>query len=497
MDALTLNLLMVIGVIIFFLVQGISYFGRVNNAESFFLYGRSLESPEYSKSFAAASTSLASVLFFFVTLGVQNGIYIFIAPITYIIGCFLYCKLLLPRLDKQGFFLNNNTSSVATLGTTLGNYIETRYQSKSVKYSVIYITFLGLLSILLIELFVGVTIFSCYLKEVYVDFALLIITIVVFVYTSMGGLVAVVKTDKVQFKLMLVASLMFMGWLIFKAIAKNDLPGMDDLIVRPIFSKEGFLLPYPIFFNILIVNLFLIPALLRTWQLAASSPTAKSVKNGIMRGIYLTTLLTTLFIFIGIFFFKNVFPSSEMSLNGMLTSLHQSKEFFPSFIVFPLFFSACVAALVSTADSSLIPILQSLYQDFNTANNNEWKHRNIVLLTLILLVIALVLYFVVFRILKFNLMSWLFTIFSLLIIATPSIVWAVIAPDNIVSKKSSKVGAIISLHGSAIIAITLSIIGNKTGRLEIVQLNSPIAAMFGVFCFFIVFLYEKSRRSSK
>lgn len=447
-------------------------------------------------SFAAASTSLATVLFFFVTLGILHGIYILFAPLTYILGCYLYSKLLLPSLEKQGFFKKQNLDrGEITLGTTLGNYVESRYKSKAIKFSVIFVTFLGMLSILLIELFVGVTIFSIYLKEQYVDWALLVISLAIFTYTGFGGLLAVVKTDRLQFKLMVLSTVIFLVWLVWASINAQKFPTFENFIVKPIIFRGGILLPYPLLFNILVVNLFLVPALLRTWQMAASSPTFEEVKKGIMNGVWLTVVLTTMFVLIGIFFFHSVFPNAELSLNGILKALYTSHDPLAAYFIFPLFFAACLAALVSTADSALIPILQSLFQDFRRTNiARPWKHAHILFATALLLAITIGFYFIIFRVLGFNLISWLFTIFSFLIICTPSIVFAVLSPDELVSKRISKVIALISIWGGLVIAIAFSVVGNKLKVIELVQLNSPMAALFGSLCFLILWLYYKAKQ---
>ena len=72
-----------LGVLVYFLVYGIIYKSNVN---TYFNCGKQLDRKEFGNSFAAASTSLATVLFFFVTLGLENGLYILISPLSYLIG---------------------------------------------------------------------------------------------------------------------------------------------------------------------------------------------------------------------------------------------------------------------------------------------------------------------------------------------------------------------------------------------------------------------------
>jgi Na+/proline symporter len=495
MDPLMINALVAIATCLFFLIQGAACYREVKDEDSFFLYARKLPSGEYAQSFAAASTSLATVLFFFATMGVQHGVYILFAPLTYALGCYVYNKLLLPCLDKQGFFTGTTEGTSehgATLGTTLGSYIKARYGSDAVKVSVLIVTIIGLASILLIELYVGVTIFSIYLKPQFVDLALVGVAFVVFAYTGLGGIIAMTRTDVVQLRLMFLSTIALLAWLFWESVHGQALPEFKSFVVRPLVFKGGVLLPYPLLFNILIVNLLLVPALLRTWQMAAASKEAQDVRKGIMNGVWLTVLLTTMFVFIGILFFRHIFPEAELSLIGMLNALHTSKNSLVSYILFPLFFAGCLVALLSTADSALAPIMQSLYRDF--LGPRRWKHGHVLLLTAVLFIITILLYFIIFRVLGFDLIRWLFTIFSLLIVCSPSIIFAVVAPEDVVRDRLSQVTALVSIWGGFAIALALSLAGNIFKRVELVQLNSPLAALFACLCFAILWVVIKVRR---
>lgn len=500
MNPLSINILIAMAVIIFFLVQGALHYRDIDGEDAFFLYKRKLLKKEYSQSFAAASISLATVLLFFVTLGIQYGIYILIAPLTYALGCYLYSKYLISPLDNQGFFSKDKSSQYSnkiTLGSTLGNYVYQRYKSKSVKFSVMFVTFLGILSILLIELFVGVSIFSIYVQESYVDYALILIIVVVFLYTALGGLPAVVKTDKLQLRLIILSAISLLIWLVWSNAHNNTLPDLKQYFITPPILSKGFLLPYSLLFNIFIVNIFLIPSLLRTWQMAAASRSADDVRKGIMASVWFTSVLTSIFVLVGILFFKGSYPEAQVSLLGMLEALSESNTLFVSYFLFPIFFASCLAALISTADSALIPLLQSLMQDIKPEDNQgNWRHSKVSLYAGVILLVAVLLYFIVFRVLNFDLISWLFTIFSFLIVSTPAIVFAIIAPDDLLTARKSKNAALVSIWGGLIVAIILSLWGNKMGKVETVQLNSPIAALFGTTVFFILWVNHKLQKSN-
>jgi len=100
MDALTLNILIASIVLLFFMIRGASYFREIKDGNTYFLYDRKLYGKEYSLSFAAASTSLASVFFFFVAFGVSHGLFVLLSPITYAMGAWFYWKFMLPPLES-------------------------------------------------------------------------------------------------------------------------------------------------------------------------------------------------------------------------------------------------------------------------------------------------------------------------------------------------------------------------------------------------------------
>ena len=165
--AYTICFLTAFAVLLFFLVYGLMH---VSSTDSYFNCNRQLGWFEFGNSFAAASTSLATVLFFFVTLGLTNGLYILFSPLSFLLGTWLFGRFMLPRLKEQHYSVSNDGSR--TLGSTLGEYIKTRYRSQLVKNTVMIITLLGILAIMLIELFVGVQIFDIFLKPEYGEYYL-------------------------------------------------------------------------------------------------------------------------------------------------------------------------------------------------------------------------------------------------------------------------------------------------------------------------------------
>jgi Na+/proline symporter len=502
MTPLELNLFIAVAVIIFFLIQGLTAFKRKQTEDSYFLVNRNLTTSEFSYSFAAASTSLATVLFFFTVLGLDFGLYIFYAPLTYVIGVWVFNKVLLPKLSQQGYFDNTKQITATTfgaIGTTLGNYILHRLNSKLLKYTVIILTLIGMMSILLIELYVGVNIFAVYFKPEFSHIALIVLTIVVFLYTGFGGFEAVVKTDKYQFKLILFATLSFLAWLVYKLFDDGIGLKSADFFGISLPISKGIALPYPLIFNMLAVNVLLIPSMLRTWQMASATGNAETVKKGNIQGVKMTFLLTAAFVLIGILFFKYIFPintgETPASLIMIFNKLNASSDFIGSYIILPIFFSACLAALLSTADSALMPIMQSLVQDFGTVKpNRAFPLRKLVIVSLLLFSVTLGLYFIVFKVLNFDLINWLYTIFSFLIICSPLVFFAVLAPERLLQKKFTNHMLFIVLIIGFAIAIGLSIYGNSVKNQAITMLNSPISCGFISVIYLTYYFIHKNRK---
>lgn len=464
-----------LGVLLYFLVYGILY---KSDVESYFNCNRQLNKMEFGSSFAAASTSLATVLFFFVTLGLENGLYILISPLSYLAGILLFNKYILPKLQRFRYAEGNEIGQIS-VGSTLGLFMEQRFGSKWVKIMISMITMLGIISILLIELYVGVDIFNIFIKPEYREVALVLIAVVVFAYTGLGGLNTVVKTDRIQFSFMLIVALGIVVWL----CTLNPTVSFSDFFPAPIPLSKGLLLKWPLFFNMVIVNILLIPSLLRNWQLIAATRDYSEVGKGLMGGFVLTAVISALFVVLGILFF-NVFPQTELSLNGILSSMATSNDKVVSMVLLPLLFMACLMALLSTVDSSLLPVVQSISCDFG---KTQIGRRKYLMITGLLLVLTIGIYWIVFKLLKFELIEWLYTIFSLVTISSPAIILGCIGNETVLQKRGVRIGTIIATVVGLILALLISYIGNVMGNIWFIQLNTPIAALIDSLILFIVY----------
>lgn len=495
---LVLNLALSAIVAIYFLWIGINNKPKDNTAREFFLMSGSLESNRLSTSFAAASTSVGTVIFFFVTLGLNFGALILWAPLTLLIGTLLFTKFLLPRIPD--YFFNSFSAAPAN---TLSKFLFERFQNRTVPILVLMCAIAGLMSILVIEIFIGVQIFSIYLGPAYQDFALILIVFVVGYYASTGGMRAVVATDRIQFIIVAIPVLILFLWLMTEGggfSAANDralwFPSSTG-IVQP--------LPWPLILNIATVNLLLAPALLRTWQMAASS-NRQDVGRGMIAGAGLTVLVTALLIALGVVFYRVSFPNTQdIGLVGILDTLATTQNTFLNYVVFPSLFVACLAAIFSTVDSALLPIIHSVWSELHERRQEKKGEPNAEtgavelhggsIYVLIVLSLALLLYFGVFRVLGFDVVSWMFTIFSFSIVTAPTIIAALVLDTETLRSRLGRLSAIISVVAALFVAIAITLIGNRTGNLAVIQWNSPLAALVGAAPLITLWYVKRHKRS--
>ena len=487
--AYTICFFTAIAVLIFFLMYGLLH---VSNVDSYFNCNRQLGWFEFGNSFAAASTSLATVLFFFVTLGLTNGLYILISPISFFIGTELFNFFMLPRLKKQQFGMQNDNGG--TLGGTLGEYIKMRYNSNLVKNVIMIITLLGIVSIMLIELFVGVQIFDIFIKSEYEEYALYFIVFVSFVYTGLGGLNAVVKTDKLQFYFMMFVAIVLIAFLFFS----YGNPLTMKQLKPQFFGSNGLLCEnWALYLNILTVNALLVPSLLRNWQLIAATKSDREIKKGFRNGVLLTAIISFLFVIFGLLFF-NIFDNAPLSMNGILTTMAESNSYIMSYVLFPLLFAACLMALLSTVDSSLLPVVQCLANDFFPKPKRGKEKKMYAIYMISTLIVTILLYKVVFKWLDFDILSWLFTIFSVVTISSPAIIFACFGKESVLRTKSMCFFTVILTILGLLIALSLSIYGNIINEnLSYIQLNAPIAIFLSSFLLSIVYIVIQSIQSKK
>ncbi|MEW8063339.1 MAG: hypothetical protein AB2776_19000 [Candidatus Thiodiazotropha endolucinida] len=285
---------------------------------------------------------------FFIQFGGVFGLSLILAPISYLIGVWFLLRAL-NALSEDGYISN---------GTTLHSYVRESYDSLVLSRITASISVLGYIGILIIEIHVGVNVFGLYTSE---SSLLQIIAIslaaLMGLYTWIGGYKAVVGTDKYQ--------LLLIGGATFAAIV-----GLLYLLTNSTSPFPGNLLvpkPWELPLSMIIVFLFgNIPLqILRmsNWQRIAAVGEVLAVKRGLSQAIIFTFVFWALFNLIGVLFSATSSSQEAFPAVGLLNTLGAIPDPYGAIVV-SLVFVGMVAALLSTGDSILIPIVTSLVYDF-------------------------------------------------------------------------------------------------------------------------------------
>ena len=475
-------------IVILLTVFAVAYFFKISlsNSEnkhsynSYFLAQQKVTSADNRESYVARFTSLATVLSFFLIYAQSDGLALLFAPLTVLFGVLLFLKFY-NKSDLPEFH-------------SLDSFLSSVYNSRVLGIITMIISAFSLIVILLIEIYVGVGIFDLFVSNTnpYFPITVFFVSGIVFIYVAIGGFGAVIKTDRIQ-SAMIYSGILFLLLVLFTTSHYKEI----NIFPRPLFMNTNnfftsiIILPVPLFFNVLIVNLFLLPSLLSTWQIAAASENVKSFSKGIKQGGFSVFILWSIFILCGILLAN---PNSNYkNISEIFIFLRDSRNVWISFIAFPVLFIGAIAALLSTADSAIIPLVRCAHDKIIGKNN--FSINLIRLLLLVGWILIGILYILIFSVLKYNFIKILFTVFGLSVCITPVIFFGLWRPSN-AKLLRAKILAIISVSLGFFVALLFSFLGSRASDpvngIGLIQLGAPIG--FIVSSIFILFSYKNARK---
>jgi Na+/proline symporter len=435
MSPFEITVLITIIILVVYAVHGFLHYDRYSTSESFFLNNRNLSLSNIRNTFIGASISISTVLMFFLTIGINFGWYILISPVTLAIGVLVFSRYIYPALIKDKELhnaLKGNSKINITSLTDLINYL---YGSKLISIIVTTISAIGVLSILIAEMMVGVTIYEQYfLKPEYI---LLLIAITLFLYAGLGGMRSVVATDKWQIGFIIISLIGIISALILDLYVSPNTVAPILLDWSPKMN-----MPIALIANILIVNLCFLPSSIRVWQVVVASSKTKKFNKALWHStiIILFITLSALFISKGV---SIISGESNIALHSIFNYLVTNTKTWVKYIVYPLFIAGLLSALISTADSAILPLAQSLTgmrkQKFNILFN--------ALIIFILLIIVIISYFIITRYFNMGVISWILTVFSISTGITPIIIIPLLFKQHNLQKTKKiiiAIGAILS-----------------------------------------------------
>lgn len=414
MSPFDITLIVSIAVLSFYALNGLRHFDRSQSFVRFFLDERQLTRSHVRNTFTGAAVSISTVLSFFLTLGVLFGWQIFWSPVTLAIGVLVFAHVVFPRLitdpDLHAAIRGDGPRPI----DSLGGLVYYLYDSKRLEQIVSFISGVGLLAILIAEMMVGVTIYNQYfLRPEYIVF---IIAATLFIYAGLGGLRSVVETDKwqVRFISLSLAAILFFLWMQEHSLDTPISPGFHDMFSASTWGPEV-RMPLALFVNMLVVNVCFLPSSLRVWQVVIGSARSEGFRPALWQATVLISLVSVASVIISRVMLGRL--GHQPTLSEILGFLATSNSW-AAYVVYPLFIIALLSALVSTADSAILPLSQALA----TRRVATWTPVSNLRNILVLLGLAVGGYFVVTKLFSLGLVEWILTVFSVTTCIAPTIV---------------------------------------------------------------------------
>jgi len=387
---------------------------------------------EFAASTAAATISLATVVIAFYELVPSLGLWLLWTAVTTAMGLFVFSVLVGRIWDKM---------SAYDYRPTLHAYLGTEFKSQKLALVASLFTAIGYLSAFAVELTVGSRFLAGMVHGVPPLLTVIVIAVVSFVYTGLGGFRVVVVTDRIQ---------MWFIWLLLAAMAVYYAVGA---------SRQGWLesiqrIPAPLrtltwnrnltafILGIAIMNLLTFVSNMALWQRVAGSQRPEVATRGMWSSVFVAGASWSLLVLsaVGAFMFvkpvenENVLVTLLKSMQG--STLGRGAIFF---VVLGLY-----GAMLSTASTQLIAVSHTVYEDVISPFRRKSVHQRADLkieatwsrLILILSAIAAVGVVEVLRVWGFTVADLAFAVYGAALGLVPPILFTLFLPRNVTQRLS-------------------------------------------------------------
>lgn len=410
---------MVVSILVmsFYGIYGLLSFQKTSSFDAFFLNNRKLTRSNIRNTFTGASISIATVLIFFLTIGIVFGKWVLWSPITLAIGILTFNFVVYPRIlsNKRVLSALKGESSVPI--RSLSDFMLYMYGSKFVAGMTTFVSACGILAILVAEMMVGVEIYKEYFLQP--EWIVLMLGITLFLYAGFGGMKSVVETDRWQVYLICLSVLLIVIYVSQRVLGlpEND-EGSYSLSTLFLDWTPQAQMPASLWANMFIVNLCLLPSSLRVWQVLAASSKGKEFQRGLVESTILIVLIVlgTLVISKGII---GITGQPNQSISSIFLFLTESGGW-AAYFIYPIFVAAMLSALVSTADSAILPLSQTAVSLFKKEEefSIKWNMLNI----LGWIVLTIFSFWLVKYVLQMDIVNWILTVFSITTCVAPVVV---------------------------------------------------------------------------
>jgi hypothetical protein len=388
------------------------YANKINKSrlsfDGFMIANGNLNEKEFANTWVASSFSLSMNVMFLLSSSNNYGLWILIAPTTYISG-FLLFNYIVKRsdIDLKG-------------SRTLADFFYLIYPSRTIARLVTALTLGSYIMLLFVELYMGTVLLTVFLGDAifYKTIGFFAIGCLVLMYVRLGGYSAIVQTDKWQLLLMMLAIGSIFG---FGLIAPADLDiNWQGLFNKIITAREepASLVVFMIWLGV--TNLIYPFSQLSNYQRVTATKCANTSLKGVISGSY--KLLLLFILTIGGFLLLGAKGYQVNTITDFLL-LVKNSEGILQYLFIPLILGFG-SMVFSSADIAVIAIFYSL-SDQNTFRRRFSKMKEselryiLTLSTMGLLVVLSFIYFLQAGGLEAWLMPLIYTVIGQLVILVP------------------------------------------------------------------------------
>lgn len=454
--------------------------------------GHIKDSKEFTASTVATSISLATVVLFFFEAAPGLGVWLLWCALTTAVGILvvrLFSKKIWHRLSAY----DHRPSLHEFLGVEFG----------SMKVSTIgaVVTSLGYLGIFGLELYIGSIFLSSLAPEIPQWLVVVIVSIVGFLYTALGGFRTVIVTDRIQMYTIWVFIAALFSVFAFHLWSSGSIEGEFAKIPTNLvdFSWSDSLLSFIV--GILVINACMFIVSMSIWQRIAASSDPTTVTRGLWRSSIFTGLSWALLIFAAILVFMVVSPVE--GVNPLTTLLQYSSENFGLLGKVVLFLSVIglFGSQLSTASTQLIATAHTVYEDIlapmrkkDVAQQIRDKGSELMISRVILVSVAIAAILIVAALSAsgFSIVDMAFALYGGQLALFPLVILALVKGRPQLSGLSS--GTVIAVVLGLVAGWSGAIFGKLNGIQDLVFLSPVISLITSTVIILIAYMFKSQTK---